>query len=91
MISDADLEPTVIAYCVPPLKQGGGRVRPLFRIKRVGVVYFVEGMQYARDPNGELIETWKNLAVSKGDTAMKEAFEWMHTANLEAMKLSKSK
>jgi hypothetical protein len=90
--NEADLEPEVIAYCVPPLKNGGGRVTPLFRIVRVGAVFFVEGMMYARKLSAEgkevITETWTKLAISKGPDARRESFAFMQDANKEAIRIS---
>lgn len=83
-----DLEPQIIAIAIPPFIAPGQRATPLFHIKRVGAVYFVEQMSYKRAADNTTTEDWNGVAIAKGKDARREAFEWMADANMQAIKLS---
>ncbi len=78
-----DLTPEVIAM----------GVSRAFRIRRVGLVYFVENVNLSRRLNEvgkEIVEeNWKVVAVAKrtpgGKSPRVEAFEWMYEAQREAL------
>jgi hypothetical protein len=71
------LEPEIISL---------GTTRGL-RVRRVGVVFFVESLHLTREPGVEgVIEAWKVVAVAKGEKARAESIQWLHDANIAVQK-----